>query len=57
MQTYLILYGAQNELATFEAEDVAHAVEQFCDWAPVAPDYQANRDAIAQVMVCTPVEF
>lgn len=33
MHTYLIIYGADSEMATFQADDVEHAIEQFVDWA------------------------
>lgn len=57
MSRYLIVYGADSELATFMADDAEHAVEQFCVWAPVSPDYQTNRDSITEIMICTPVKW
>ncbi len=55
MKRYLILYGEDNDMATFEAEDAAHAVEQFVSWAPVSPDDQDNLNSINEVLLCSPV--
>lgn len=56
MHTFLVLYGADNEMATFEADDAAHAAEQFVDWAPVSPSPEDNRNAINSIMMCLEVE-
>lgn len=56
MFTFLITYGADNEMVTFQADSPAHAVEQFCDWAPVSPNFAENFAAITAVAVTVPVD-
>lgn len=55
MERFLITYGADNDMVTFDADSPAHAVEQFIDWAPVAPDAETNRSAITGVHVLVAV--
>lgn len=57
MKTYLITYGAENELATFKAENVEKAVDEFLDWAPVIDDDDANLHSINSILICTAVPF
>lgn len=52
MKIYLILYGAENEMVTFHADDRAHAIEQFISWAPISHDDGENEDSINEVFVC-----
>lgn len=56
MNLYLIIYGAENEAVTFKADTPAHAIEQFCSWAPVSPDWDENRKAINNVFICYQIE-
>ena len=49
LNTYLIAYGADNELWLCKADDVSHAVEQFEDDEP--------REDINHILVCTEVEI
>jgi hypothetical protein len=53
MQNYLIMYGADNSMATFQADDVRHAVEQFVDWSKTSLDAEAT--TINTVELCIPV--
>lgn len=56
MKTYLITYGANNEMATFEADDHHHAIEQFINWQPVSPIDEENRKSIESVSLVLPIE-
>lgn len=56
MHTFLITYGADSLMATFEADSPAHAVEQFVSWAPVSHDPEENEKAITGVDVLCPVK-
>lgn len=31
MEIYLVMYGADNEMMTFSADDIEHVIEQFKD--------------------------
>lgn len=55
MKLYLIVYGSDSLMATFEADDRAHAVEQFVSWAPVSHNDQGNLDSITHVYICEEV--
>jgi hypothetical protein len=55
MKMYLITYGDDNLMATFQADDHYHAIEQFIDWAPYNPDEQENRYAITGVSMVLPI--
>ena len=57
MNTYLIMYGADNEMATFEAENVEEAIEQFVESEIASDDMDDARNAISGVMICTDVEW
>lgn len=55
MNRYLILYGSENEMATFEAESPAHAVEQFNSWIGL-PEYMVKEQyPINEVLFCAPI--
>ena len=57
MRLYLIVYGAESEMATFMAENVEHAIEQFINWSPVSAVEAENRDAITDVYMCVKETF
>ncbi len=50
MKRYLVIYGADNEMATFEADNPAHAKEQCVDFIDNA------MIEINEVLVCIPVD-
>lgn len=55
MERFLITYGADNDMVTFDADSPAHAVEQFIAFAPVSPHAEDNRSAITGVSVLVAV--
>lgn len=55
LSRFLIIYGANNEMATFEANGYEHAIEQFISWAPVGPTDEENRAAINEVSLMLPM--
>lgn len=57
MNRYLIFYGADNNMATFEADNPQHAIEQFINWAPVSPNDDDNAEAINEVAIIIPVRM
>ena len=57
MNTYLIIWGADNSLSTWQAGSPDEAVEEFCE--EMFDDYgnQVTIDAIEQVMLATPTDW
>ncbi len=51
METYLVLYGADNECWMCEADTAQNAVEQFHDADPDAMGGEING-----IMICVPVD-
>lgn len=57
MMRFLILYGDNNDIVTFDSDDHHHAIEQFVSWAPVSPDPEVNRLAINEICLAIPIEY
>lgn len=55
MTEFLIRYGADNEMATFEATGYEDAADQFVRSEIVSPDEQTSRDAINDICLLMPM--
>ena len=49
---YLITYGAENENYLVHADDICHAIDQFCSAEMCGPNELDNLNAITDVYVC-----
>lgn len=52
---FLFMYGADNELATFDADSLDHAIEMFVSWAPISANDEENRKSITEINFCSPI--